>query len=182
MKPALFLDRDGVIIENRAAYVRSWEDVEFLPGALEALAALRASQYAIVIVTNQSAVGRGIITLAQAEAINRGVLDVIEKNGGRVDGVFTCPHAPGDNCQCRKPKPGLLLQAAEALDLDLSQSVMVGDAVSDLLAGQSAGIRRTFLVKTGRGAAQAKLPEAARLRPFQICDSLSDVVACMEIL
>lgn len=179
MKPALFLDRDGVIIENRASYVRSWDDVEFLPGALQALAALHSSPYAIVIVTNQSAVGRGIITLAESEAINRGVLDVIEKNGGRVDGVFVCPHAPGDNCQCRKPKPGLLLQAADALDLDLSQSVMVGDAVSDLLAGQSAGIRRTFLVKTGRGAAQAELPEAAHLQPFQICDSLLDVVACV---
>jgi D-glycero-D-manno-heptose 1,7-bisphosphate phosphatase len=179
MRPALFLDRDGVIIENRDAYVRSWEDVAFLPGALQALAALSASPFAIVIVTNQSAVGRGLIPLARAEAINRGVVDQIEKSGGRVDGVFICPHAPGDACSCRKPLPGLLLQAADALHLDLSQSVMVGDAVSDLMAGQNAGVRRTFLVRTGRGAAQALLPEAALLQPFAICDALSDVVACL---
>ncbi len=179
MRPALFLDRDGVIIENRDQYVRSWDDVAFLPGALDALAALRGSRYALVIVTNQSAVGRGIITLAEADAINRRVVAEIEKNGGRVDGVFVCPHAPADACDCRKPRPGLLLQAAAALDLDLSQSVMVGDAISDLLAGQNAGIRRTFLVRTGRGAAQALLPEAADLQPFQICDALRDIFTCL---
>lgn len=179
MRPALFLDRDGVIIENRDQYVRSWDDVAFLPGALDALAALRQSRYALVIVTNQSVVGRGIITLAEADAINRRLVAEIEKNGGRVDGVFVCPHAPAIACDCRKPRPGLLLQAAAALDLELSESVMVGDAISDLLAGQNAGIRRTFLVRTGRGAAQALLPEAAEIQPFQMCDALRDVLACL---
>lgn len=179
MRPALFLDRDGVIIENRDNYVRSWEDVAFLPGALQALAALTSGPFAIVMVTNQSAVGRGIITLAEAHAINARVVSEIEKNGGRVDGVFICPHAPRDACLCRKPMPGLLFQAANALDLDLTRSVMVGDAVSDLLAGQNAGVPRLFLVRTGRGAAQAQLPETARIGAFQICDALTDVVACL---
>ncbi len=179
MRPALFLDRDGVIIENRDHYVRSWSDVEFLAGSLAALAAMRSHPYAIVIVTNQSAVGRGIISLAEANTINARVVAEIEKSGGRVDGVFICPHAPADACQCRKPMPGLLLQAAQALDLDLARSVMVGDAISDLLAGQNAGIQRLFLVRTGRGAIQAALPETAQLGPFQICDALTDVVACL---
>lgn len=159
--------------------MRSWSDVEFLAGSLSALAAMRARPYAIVIVTNQSAVGRGIISLAEANTINARVVAEIEKSGGRVDGVFICPHAPADACQCRKPMPGLLLQAAQALDLDLARSVMVGDAISDLLAGQNAGIQRLFLVRTGRGAVQAALPETAQLGPFQICDALTDVVACL---
>lgn len=176
MFPAVFLDRDGVIIENRDDYVRSWADVAFLPGSLPALAAFSASRYKIVIVTNQSAVGRGLITLETARDINRRVVDKIEKCGGRVDGVFVCPHAPGEGCECRKPRPGLLLQAAGALNLDLERSFMIGDAISDLLAGQNAGIRRAFLVRTGRGAAQEVLPQAAALQPFTACDTLADVL------
>lgn len=176
MYPAVFLDRDGVIIENRDAYVRSWADVAFLPGSLEALARLNASPYRIVIVTNQSAVGRGVITLERALEINRGVIEAITRRGGRVDGSFLCPHAPDADCDCRKPRPGLLFQAASALSLDLGQSILVGDALSDVQAGQNAGVRLTFLVRTGRGAAQASLPSAQSLQPFQICNSLTDVL------
>ncbi len=176
MTAAIFLDRDGVIIENRDDYVRSWSDVLFLPGSLEALAKLNTKPYKIVIVTNQSAVGRGIISMQTAEEISRRIVQQIEQHGGRIDGVFMCPHAPDAGCTCRKPLPGLLLQAADALEIDLTVSIMVGDAVSDLSAGQSAGIRRNFLVRTGRGALQALRPEAKLLHPFAICDSLADVV------
>ena len=96
MHPAIFLDRDGVIIENQPAYVRSWDDVQFIPQALVALARLRDSLFKIVIVTNQSAIGRGQITLSEADSINRRLVQVIEKAGGRIDGVFMCPHAPID--------------------------------------------------------------------------------------
>lgn len=176
MVNAIFLDRDGVIIENRENYVRGWSDVAFIPGVLSALEKLSASSYKIVIITNQSAVGRGIISLAAANEINRQVVNQIEKNGGRVDGVFICPHAPSVQCDCRKPQPGLLLQAAAALKIDLSGSVMVGDALSDVQAGQNAGVQRTVLVLTGRGAVQASLPEAALLKPFEVCNSLSDLL------
>lgn len=176
MFPAVFLDRDGVIIENRDAYVRTWADVAFIPGALAALAKFSLMPYKIIIVTNQSAVGRGIILRATADEINRRVVEEIEKFGGRVDGVFICPHAPQDNCNCRKPLPGLIFQAAEVHKIDLNHSVMVGDAISDLLAGQNAGIRRTYLVKTGRGAAQSVLADAALLQPFTLCDTLADVL------
>jgi D-glycero-D-manno-heptose 1,7-bisphosphate phosphatase len=176
MFPAVFLDRDGVIIENRDSYVRSWTDVVFIPSSLPALADFSARSYKMIIITNQSAIGRGIISLETAQDINRRVVEEIERWGGRVDGVYLCPHAPDEGCECRKPRPGLLLQAAAALDLDLSRSVMVGDAISDLLAGQNAGIRRTFLVRTGRGAAQELLPEAATLQPFTTCETLADVL------
>jgi D-glycero-D-manno-heptose 1,7-bisphosphate phosphatase len=172
MRPAIFLDRDGVIIQNRDQYVRAWEDVHFLPLALEALANLANSPYRIVIVTNQSAVGRGLISLATAEQINQQVIDTIHQFLGRIDGVYLCPHAPQDDCECRKPKPGLLSQAAEELDLDLNRSILVGDALTDLQAGISAGIPRRILVLTGRGAEQQSLPRAAQLLPFEIYPSL----------
>jgi D-glycero-D-manno-heptose 1,7-bisphosphate phosphatase len=107
MEPAIFLDRDGVIIENRPSYVRSWADVVILPLALEAMARIHASPFKIVIVTNQSAVGRGLLGLEEAWAINHHLQQVIEESGGRVDGLFMCPHSPEDHCNCRKPKPGL---------------------------------------------------------------------------
>lgn len=176
MFPAIFLDRDGVIIENRSDYVRSWGDVHVFPQALEALANASASPYKIVFVTNQSAVGRGLMSLAAAEAINSRLKALIEDAGGRVDGIFLCPHAPEAECDCRKPKPGLLLQAAQALDLDLARSVMIGDALTDLMAGQAAGVRHLALVRSGRGAAQDGLPKPEGLKPYQTYDTLTSAL------
>lgn len=176
MDPAIFLDRDGVIIENRENYVLSWEDVAFFPDALEALRHFRSSPFRIVLVTNQSAVGRGLITLQQALDLNQRVMAVVEQAGGRVDGTWMCPHAPQDHCNCRKPLPGLFHQAAAALQLDLARSFMIGDALSDLQAGRAAGVREAILVRTGRGARQARLPEAALLQPFPIFDSLAEAL------
>lgn len=161
--PALFLDRDGVIIENRANYVRAWSDVEIYPQALRALARIRAVPHKIILVTNQSAVGRGIITLEQARLINEQLLEVIRRENGRVDAVYMCPHAPADQCTCRKPKPGLLLQAAHNHHIDLTQSIMIGDAVTDLQAGQAAGCRQLIMLRTGRGQTQANLPAFQQL-------------------
>ncbi len=177
LHPAIFLDRDGVLIENREEYVRSWEDVEIYPGALEALAKASLSPYKIIIVTNQSAVGRGLISLRAAEEINEQLLKKIVSAGGRIDGVFMCPHAPEDGCSCRKPQPGLLLQAAQALSLDLACSILIGDALSDITAGQLAGIPTTILVRTGRGKDQALRAEAIHLKPFTIYNTLADALA-----
>ncbi len=179
MFPALFLDRDGVIIENRADYVRSWADVRFYAGALEALHNIEPSPYKIVIVTNQSAIGRGIISLETAQEINRRLIQTIEAHGGRVDGLFMCPHTPADGCTCRKPQPGLLLQAAQALSLDLGNSLLIGDALSDLIAGQAAGLRQTVLVRTGLGAEQEHLAKPASLKPFLTFDTLEQALAAL---
>lgn len=174
--PAIFLDRDGVIIENRDAYVRAWADVEIYPQALAALARLSATRFKIVIVTNQSAVGRGIITLDEAHAINRRLTAEIERAGGRVDGIFMCPHAPADDCLCRKPQPGLLTQAAAELGLDLSRSYLIGDAITDIQAGQAAGVYQAILVRTGRGAVQAALAQTVLLKPFLTCNTLDEAL------
>ena len=162
MIPALFLDRDGVVIKNHADYVRSWEDVVFLPQVMDDLVMAASSPYKIVIVTNQSVVGRGLISLQTAEEINSKFVRCIREAGGRIDAIYLCPHAPDDNCDCRKPKPGLLLQAAEDLSIDLAKSIIIGDAFSDLQAGKAAGIQRLVLVRTGRGATQELLKSSSQ--------------------
>ena len=175
-QPAVFLDRDGVIIENRARYVRAWADVTFLPGALAALAHLSRAPLAVVIVTNQSAVGQGLLSEPEAEAINANLLTAIRAAGGRVDAVYLCPHTDADGCDCRKPAPGLLVRAAADLDLDLPRSILIGDALSDLAAGRAAGVGRVALVRTGRGAAQERLAAGQRLDVF---DNLADALAAL---
>ncbi len=181
MLPALFLDRDGVIIENCPNYVRTWQDVSILPGALEALASLSATPYKIVIITNQSAIGRGLLPLETAHEINQRLVQIIAQAGGRVDGVYLCPHAPQEHCACRKPQPGLLLQAAQALSLDLSRSTLVGDAWSDLQAGRAAGVPQRILLRTGRGHDQLLLPPSPGLGDFQVCDDLHAALGCLGL-
>jgi histidinol-phosphate phosphatase family protein len=107
-RPAIFLDRDGVIIENVPDYVRKPEDIRFLARTFEALRKVAHRDFAVVVVTNQSGVGRGLITLCEAENLNESVMRKIREEGGRIDKAYLCPHAPDAGCECRKPKPGML--------------------------------------------------------------------------
>jgi D-glycero-D-manno-heptose 1,7-bisphosphate phosphatase len=182
MFPAIFLDRDGVLIENRADYVREWSHVTLLPNAIDALTGFHRKGFRIVIVTNQSAVGRGLMTFPDAQKINERLVNLIEENGGWVDGVFMCPHKPEDNCICRKPQPGLLLQAARELSIDLRTSWMVGDAWTDIRAGQTAGVEGTIMVRTGRGAAQLDLPRPREIQPFTVCENILDAFHHIALL
>lgn len=167
MLPGIFLDRDGVLIENRSDYVREWSQVRIYPEAIRALSLSAIKNYKIIIVTNQSAVGRGLISMDTAVEINDRLVNLIHQQGGQVDGVYMCPHKPDDNCACRKPEPGLLLQASKDLSIDLARSWMIGDAWSDVLAGQRAGVQKAILLKTGRGKEQLLQP-----RPEQIGEHL----------
>jgi D-glycero-D-manno-heptose 1,7-bisphosphate phosphatase len=172
---AVFVDRDGVLIENRSDYVRDWSHVEMLPKVIEALSGFHREDFKVIVITNQSAIGRGLMTFQTAQDINNRLVTNIKENGGWVDGVYMCPHKPQDQCNCRKPQPGLLFQAAQEFSLDLRCSWMVGDAWSDLLAGQSAGVQGTIMVRTGRGSIQLlKQPEG--IKPFLISDDLSDAL------
>jgi len=173
MIPAIFLDRDGVIIANRPQYVRNWADVEIFPQAIQALKKMNGLPYKIVVVTNQAGVSRGIISFEVAEEINQRLHTVIESAGGRIDGIYMCPHKPEDGCNCRKPRPGLIEQAARELSLDLAGSLLVGDMYSDLLAGQAAGVPSLALVRTGLGASQLDEAPADLLGPFEVFDNLS---------
>lgn len=176
-RPAIFLDRDGVIIENRADYVRTWEDVEIFPRAVLALRRAACLPHRIVVVSNQSAVGRGLVTPKTVDTINQRLQIEITTAGGRIDRIYTCPHAPAEGCSCRKPAPGLIFQAAEEMDLDLSNSILVGDALTDLEAARAAGIPIAILVRTGRGAVQ----EAGVLSAgFSEKDVFEDLLAVFE--
>jgi D-glycero-D-manno-heptose 1,7-bisphosphate phosphatase len=175
-RQAVFLDRDGVIVENRRDYVKSWEEVRFLPGSLEALRRLHRSPFVLVMVTNQSAVGRGIISLEQAMGINQRVIAEVEAQGGRVDASYLCPHHPDEGCDCRKPAPGMLLRAAEELHLDLHRSYVIGDAVSDIEAARAIGAQGVLLL-TGRGAEQLSV---LRARGLNDCLVMADLAAAID--
>jgi D-glycero-D-manno-heptose 1,7-bisphosphate phosphatase len=148
----IFLDRDGVVNRNRDDYVRTVAEFEFLPGALRGLARLAASPFAIVVVTNQSAIGRGAATATAVAKIHAHLKHEVVLARGRIDGIYVCPHHPDLGCDCRKPKSGLLHTAAAELGLDLDGSYLIGDALSDVQAALSAGCR-PILVLTGRGRA-----------------------------
>lgn len=150
---AIFLDRDGVICQNRTDHVKNWNEFKFLPGVQKSLAALSWVGLPIIVVTNQAAVGRGMLTTEILDDIHQRMVAEITAYGGRIDRIFYCPHLPQEGCHCRKPEPGMLLQAARDLDLDLAGSYLVGDAASDIQAGQQVGCH-TILVLTGRGQEQ----------------------------
>ena len=176
MYPAIFLDRDGVLIENRPDYVRDWSHVSIFPNAIKTLSNPVTEKYKIIVVTNQSAVGRNLISFETAREINDKLGIAIKQMGGKVDGIYMCPHTPEDQCSCRKPQPGLLLQAAQELSLDLSASWMIGDAWSDLLAGQEAGTRGNMLVKTGRGTEQLLLSHPENLKKYFVFNDFSEAL------
>ena len=147
--PAVFLDRDGVINRRRPDHVKSWDEFAFLPGALGALSDLRAANARVVVITNQSVVGRGLISAGQLRDIHTRMLRAIEAAGGHVSAIFTCLHAPGDGCACRKPKPALFHQASRELGIDLLRSVMIGDSPSDVQASRAAGCRPILVNDSG---------------------------------
>lgn len=147
---AIFLDRDGVINENRADHVTSWEDFRFIPGALDSIRELSETGLPIFVVTNQAAVNRGLMTEETLHEIHDRMKAAITEAGGRITEVYYCPHDNHEACTCRKPGSGMLLKAAAEHDIDLTQSFMVGDAWTDVAAGIGAGAK-SILLMTGRG-------------------------------
>jgi D-glycero-D-manno-heptose 1,7-bisphosphate phosphatase len=165
LRPAVFLDRDGVINEKRSDYVRSWEDFVYLPGALDALSRLARRGAEVVVVTNQSAIGRGKVSVEVIQEIHRRMQSDILATGGPLVTVYICPHVPWDGCYCRKPNPGLLLQAADDLGIHLPSSVLVGDSVTDIGAAQAAGCRTIYIGSPrDRGSALRQPALVARRR------------------
>jgi len=139
MKPAIFLDRDGVINHDSPSYIRSWSDFEFKPGVLDALATIASWEVYIFIVTNQSGLARGYFNEATLAHIHLNMLAEITRNSGRIDKIYYCPHHPDSGCFCRKPKVGLFEQAAGEYSIDRKQLYLVGDASSDIVAGKRFG-------------------------------------------
>ena len=147
---AVFLDRDGTISVGVPVYERvsSLDKVQLLPNTVEALKLLATLDYGVFIITNQAGLAEKLITMEQFEEINNKVLELIAPSGLTILKTYLCPHGENDNCECRKPKPKLLLDAAKEFDVDLAQSWMIGDRPSDVMTGINAGTK-TILVKTG---------------------------------
>jgi histidinol-phosphate phosphatase family protein len=131
-KGAIFLDRDGVINVDRRDYVKSWAEFKFLPEVFKALRSLKKNKIRAVIVTNQSAVHRGLMSIDTLEVIHQKMLKAIEGNGGHIEAIYVCPHTPQEDCECRKPKPGMVLRAVKDLKIDLSRSYLIGDSEKDV--------------------------------------------------
>ncbi len=150
MDKAVFIDRDGVINANREDYVKSWEEFEFLPGSWEAIRQVNEAGLKAIVVSNQSAVGRGIITQEDLQSIHEKMVEELSRHGAKVDGIYFCPHTPEAGCLCRKPRTGMFEKAAHRLGLLLQGSYLIGDAECDMRAGRKI-MSTTVLVRTGRG-------------------------------
>jgi D-glycero-D-manno-heptose 1,7-bisphosphate phosphatase len=148
----IILDRDGTINEDRDDFVKTPDEWVPLPGALEAIARLNHAGWHTVVATNQSGLGRGTFDMSTLNAMHTKMNQLLAKQGGRIDAVFFCPHAPEDACNCRKPLPGLFEQIGERFGVDLADVPVVGDSLRDLQAGVAVGCQ-PHLVRTGKGAA-----------------------------
>ena len=153
--PAAFLDRDGVINADHG-YVANWKDFEFLPGAEDAMRGLQSLGFCLVIVTNQSGIGRGYYTETDVDKLHQKLIAHCAAMGVEIAGIYYCPHHPSEAkgdylqlCECRKPAPGMLLTASRELNIDLDGSIMVGDKPSDMEAAQRAGVGKRFQVTQG---------------------------------
>ena len=160
---AVFLDRDGTLIEDRD-YLSQPEDVVIFPGVPEALRRLTKAGFKLIIITNQSGVGRGYFTLADVENVHRHLTAELERVGVRFEKIYVAPEAPDQASRGRKPSPQFLFDARAEFSLDLQQSYMVGDKLIDLACGWNAGVKRSILVRTGYGAKveSQRTPELAR--------------------
>lgn len=154
-KKVIFLDRDGVINKRppRGEYVRRREEFEFLPGAVEALKLISQKGYRIYLITNQAGIGRGMMSEDDLKSIHQHLEEELKKNKVKISGIYYCPHEMNENCQCRKPKPGLLLQAAKEHNLDLKDTIFIGDDERDFQMGKSVGCK-TILVKPEKNLLQ----------------------------
>jgi D-glycero-D-manno-heptose 1,7-bisphosphate phosphatase len=150
-KPAVFLDRDGTIIEDRD-YLRRREEVVIFPGAAGALKQLQAAGFLLFIVSNQSGVGRGYFTLGDVEKVNRHLAEELAREGVRFEKIYFAPEAPEQPSRGRKPSPQFLFDARDEFGVDLARSFMIGDKLIDVECGWNAGVKQSLLVRTGYGA------------------------------
>jgi D-glycero-D-manno-heptose 1,7-bisphosphate phosphatase len=185
-RPAAFLDRDGTIIEE-LGYLRDPDRVRLIPGAIEALRALQRAGYRLVVITNQAGVARGLLTEADVHRVNERVRMLLAESGIRLDGIYYCPHHPDYGppeyrleCNCRKPRPGLVERAARELRLDPARSVVIGDHSGDAALARSFPGMRGVLLLTGHGAEQWQKIQAGALPvPDQ---TAADLAAAVEWL
>ena len=183
MRKAVFLDRDGVI--NRKApegeYVTRWEEMIFLPGVAEAIAALRRVGFLVVVVSNQRCVAKGLLSVSELESLHGRMRAKLNAEGGVIDAIYFCPHDSAPPCGCRKPAPGLLLRAAAEHEIDLRASWMIGDSASDMEAGRAAKCKTAYVRAAGELTAGADLVAASLSEAAaQILEHETQLVAALQ--
>jgi D-glycero-D-manno-heptose 1,7-bisphosphate phosphatase len=169
----VILDRDGVINRDSDEFIRSPEEWIAIPGSLEAIGRLHRAGCRVVVATNQSGVGRGLFDLEELERIHAKMSDAVRRAGGRLDGIFFCPHRPDAGCECRKPRPGLLNRIAETLACDLHGACLVGDSERDIVAARRASVS-PVLVRSGKG--RRTLEQSAEVAGTPVFDDLAAFV------
>lgn len=174
----IILDRDGVINQDSDQYIKTVDEWIELPRSMEAIARLNRGGYRVVVATNQSGIARGLFDLETLSAMHKKMHEAANKVGAHIDGIFFCPHGPEDNCDCRKPKNGLLKEIKSRMGTRLEGVPIVGDSLRDLEAGVSMGCT-PFLVRTGKGAKTEK--EKSDLLPKDTL-VLNDLMAVAEHL
>jgi len=175
MSRFIFLDRDGVINED-SGYVHKLEDFRLIPGVVEALSILKGLGYRFLLITNQSGIGRGYYSMDDFENFNRRVVEELAKNRITIEKTHVCPHAPGEDCDCRKPNPKSILSAKDEFGIDLDKSYMVGDHPSDIELGRNAGVRSIYVL-TGHGKSHRKDLSA---EPDFVADDLLEAARWIE--
>ncbi|MCP4929596.1 MAG: D-glycero-beta-D-manno-heptose 1,7-bisphosphate 7-phosphatase [Gammaproteobacteria bacterium] len=170
------LDRDGVINEDSPDFIKTPDEWHAIPGSLEAIAKLNQAGYEVAIATNQSGVGRGLFSINTLWDIHQKMLGEILANGGYIKRIFFCLHTPEDNCDCRKPKPGLLYQIAEHFACGFDHMIMIGDAARDLEAANAVGVR-SILVRTGKGVQTET--DLKQTKQLEVYDDLAAAVTAL---
>lgn len=170
----VFLDRDGVINIDSADYIKRPSEFEFIPKSPQAIALLSRHHFRVILITNQSIIGRKMAPQKTLDAIFSKLKKGVEAAGGRINDIFFCPHTPDDKCACRKPKPKMILDAAQKYKIDLSRSVMVGDSSKDIECAINAGCGKTILVQTGNGKKACKTLSRQGIVPDAVTDDLWD--------
>jgi len=174
----IILDRDGVINHDSDAYIKSVEEWIPIAGSLEAIARLNHSGYTVVVASNQSGLARGYFTIETLMAIHKKMDEQLLKKGGKVSAIFYCPHGPDDACDCRKPKPGMLLEIGQRFNVPLKNVVFIGDSISDIEAASNASAK-PMLVRTGKGIKAEKILLADGNKSVPIFDDLAAAVSAI---
>jgi D-glycero-D-manno-heptose 1,7-bisphosphate phosphatase len=177
-RKVVFIDRDGVINHDSPEYIKSEDEFVFIEGSPDAFGLLEKNGLEAVIITNQSVIGRKLVSPEGLERIFEKMRKGINEAGGRILDIFFCPHVPEDRCGCRKPEPGLLEAAAQKYGIDMNASFMIGDSSKDLAAAEKAGIGIKILVRTGNGEKTlAKIRNGEISRPDYVAANLLDAVS-----
>lgn len=174
----IVLDRDGVINHDSDAYIKSVDEWQPIEGSLEAIARLNHAGYTVVVASNQSGIARGYFELDALSAMHKKMDDLLNNIGGHVDAVFYCPHGPDDGCDCRKPKPGMLLEIGQRFNVSLEEVVFIGDSVSDMKAASNANAQ-AILVRTGKGVKAEKIMKAECKQEVPVYDDLAAAVTAI---